>query len=91
MRNTTFKSRKTKIVTLVVATALIIGGVIAFKILHKPTITTYKDEDFIIYDCSRPIKAKQGSVPNLLGGRMDALVPADEQEARQYCRATGIE
>lgn len=85
------KSKKAKVVALLVGVVLIAGGIIAFKLLQKPTITTYKDEDLIIYDCSRPIKAKQGSVPNLLGGRMDALVPADEQEAKQYCQATGIE
>ncbi len=77
--------------TLVAAIALIAAGVFAFKVLHKRTITGYKDEDYIVYDCSRPIKAKQGSVPNLFGGRIQTLVPTDQQEAKRYCRATGIE
>lgn len=76
---------------IAVTAVVLIMGVVTFKMLHQPTLTTYKDEKFIIYDCSRPIKAKQGSVPNLLGGRMDALVPADEKEAKQYCQAAGIE
>lgn len=68
------------------------AGLLAFKTLHKPTLTTYKDERFIIYDCSRPIKAKKGTVPDLvMGDRMDTLVPADQNEAKRYCHVSGVE
>lgn len=76
---------------IAVAVVVLIAGVTAFKVLHKPNLTTYKDEQSIIYDCTQPIKAKKGTVPNLVGGRMDALVPVDQNEAKRYCHASGIE
>lgn len=84
------QSKKVRI-GLVAAIVALIAGVFFFKILDQPTITSYKDEQFIIYACSQPIKAKQGSVPDLLGGRIETLVPADQNEAKRYCKATGIE
>jgi hypothetical protein len=75
----------------VVVLVALIASIIAYKIFKQPTITSYKDEQFWIYKCSQPVKAKEGSVPDLLGGRMEALVPADQNEARRYCKSTGIE
>lgn len=86
----TLESKKIRI-GIVLAIVLLIAGAFVFKMLHQPTITTYKDEQSIIYDCSQPIKAKKGTVPSLGGGRMDALVPADQNGAKRYCRASGIE
>jgi hypothetical protein len=76
---------------IAVLSVMLIAAIFTFKILHKPRVTTYKDEGFIIYECSRPIKAKKGTVPDLFGGRMDALVPADQNEAKRYCKGTGVE
>ena len=75
----------------VVVLAALTAGIIVYKMLKQPTITIYKDEQFWIYECSRPIKAKEGTVPSLFGGRMESLVPADQDEAKRYCKATGIE
>jgi len=58
---------------------------------HKQTVTGYEDGQFKIYECPRPIKAKESSVPNLFGGRMKALIPADPNEVDRYCKVTGIE
>jgi len=66
-------------------------GIVAFKMFKQSTITSYKDEQLLIYECSQPIKAKHGSVPSLIGGRMDVLVPSDQNEARRYCKVTGVE
>lgn len=84
------QSKKVRIGTATIFVALI-AGVFAFKIFNRPTITSYKDEQFFIYECSQPIKAKHGSVPDLMGGRMDALIPADQNEAKRYCEVTGVE
>jgi hypothetical protein len=71
---------------------VLIASVFAFKMRHQLTLTTYKDEQFIVYDCSRSVKAKKGTVSDfVMGGRMDALVPADQNEAKRYCHASGIE
>ena len=79
-------------ISVMLAAAVLIASVFAFKMRHQLTLTTYKDEQFIVYDCSRPIKAKKGMVPDLfMGGRMDELVPADQNKAKQYCHASGVE
>ena len=66
-------------------------GLLYLKFFGQKTITGYKSEDFIIYECSRPISAKKGTVPLLFGGRAETLVPADETEAAKYCYSVGIE
>ena len=78
-------------ISLLITVEVLVAGLAAFKILHKSTLNTYKDEQSIIYDCSQPIKAKKGTVPDLFGGRMDAMIPADQNEAKRYCHASGVE
>lgn len=84
------QSKKMRI-GVAITVLVVIVGILVVKNLNQPTITSYKDEQFFIYECSKPIKAKQGSVPDLMGGRMDALVPANQDEAKRYCKVTGVE
>lgn len=91
MRASVMRSRKV-IVILAAIVALVLGLTLTIIVLRRgPTITGYKDEGLRIYECGQPIKAKKGTVPMLFGGRVEALVPADQTEAAKYCQVVGIE
>lgn len=75
-----------------ILTLLLIVMTAVFVLLkneHQPTITSYEDESGWVYQCSKSIKAKEGSTGSL--GHPQGLIPADESEARQYCHSIGIE
>lgn len=81
-----------KSILIIIIVVLIAGGYTAFlKFTRATTITGYKDNEFYIYECSKPIKAKKGTVPMLFGGRQETLVPANQAEADKYCHKVGIE
>ena len=79
------------IVKLTVILTLIVAVVFTSRAFHTITIDGYKDDDLVIYDCWPPIEAKEGIIINLIFGPEKGLVPADMDQAKRYCRATGIE
>ena len=84
-------SKRKLLIAVILVIALSAAVAIFIRTRSNKTLTSYKDENFLVYECTKPIKAKEGTVPSMFGGRMYALIPADQNEAKKYCKPTGIE
>ncbi|MDB5163896.1 MAG: hypothetical protein JWS12_514 [Candidatus Saccharibacteria bacterium] len=54
----------------------------------KLTLTSYETTNGLIYECSRPIKAKPGTVAH---GHRQGPIPYNQSDADKYCHNIGIE
>jgi len=63
----------------------------AWLIKAKPSLTTsrYEAADGWLYQCSKPLAARQGTATTL--GHPQGLVPIDLNAAAKYCQRVGIE
>lgn len=78
------------IITVIAATSLSLIGILISYARAQQKLTTYEDKQLFIYQCTQPIKAKQGFYYNL-DGKHAGLEPADQTEFKKYCHYTGIE
>jgi hypothetical protein len=76
---------------ILIGLIILIGlAIIIFSVKHHPTITGYETEDGVVFVCSKPIRAKQGTATGLLG-HPQGLIPYNQSDAAKYCHASGIE
>jgi hypothetical protein len=75
---------------LTVAVVAIAATVVA-TIYHRQqrTVSQYKDQSGIVYECSRELKADKYDDYGFAAGSQ--YRPADMNEAAKYCQAVGIE
>jgi len=82
------KLQKKCIILAIVLLVLLLAGVVVFRNQQK-TLTRYESAGGWVYECSQPIKAKNGTAQTL--GHPQDLIPVDDSEASKYCHKVGIE
>jgi hypothetical protein len=77
--------------TFIIALVIVLSSASFIIMKHRsPTLTGYEDANGVIYECSRPIKAKGGTAKLLLG-HPQGLIPVNSDDASKYCHSVGIE
>ncbi|HEX5448104.1 MAG TPA: hypothetical protein VFW90_02805 [Candidatus Saccharimonadales bacterium] len=85
-----YKRNKLLIGLVVLLIALAVAGVL-IKSRNSLTLTGYEDTNGVIYQCSKPIKARNSDAIIGLLGHPQGLIPANQNEANKYCHSAGIE
>lgn len=83
------KLKKKYHMTAILMVLLFLIIVLVFHRNKQQTLTSYQTADGWIYECSQPVKAKNGTSQALK--HPQGLVPVDDSEAAQYCHRVGIE
>lgn len=83
------KNNRKFLIIFIAIIILLSGLLVIFRLYHYPTTMSYEDANGKIYECSRPLKAKMGTVTVL--GHPQGLIPVNQAEANKYCSYAGIE
>ena len=83
--------KRSKIVIVaVISIVLVISAVVVFFGPEDTALVSrYQDADGWVYECSKPLAAKEGTATTL--GHPQGLVPVSSSEADEYCYKVGIE
>lgn len=82
------KLKKRYLLALVIVLFLLVGAAVFLR-NKQQTLTSYEDSNGWVYQCSKPIKAKNGTSQVL--GHPQGPVPIDASESSTYCHKVGIE
>ncbi len=82
------QKKYTLLITLITVIVLA-GGLALLRDRHQSSITRYEAADGWVYQCSKPIKAKNGTAQTL--GHPQGFIPYSQSEADKYCYKVGIE